>query len=111
MAPTGSTARQTITKRQSSLRRLINEHNIQFYPIGDRLPASLEREDAAVRAIADATREVNLKRSSKITQERVEAIWEAVRWCLKNENNEDNWRAEVETNILNPLTKHHAWYC
>ncbi|KAL3479622.1 hypothetical protein BJX99DRAFT_255347 [Aspergillus californicus] len=108
MASTGPTARQKKATQQISLQRLINEHNIHFYPIGDRLPASLEREDAAVRAIADATKDVNLKRSSQVTQERVEGIWEAVRWCLKNEHNEDDWRAEVETNILNPLTKHHA---
>ncbi|KAL3450783.1 hypothetical protein BJX65DRAFT_304938 [Aspergillus insuetus] len=108
MAPTTSTARQKNAKQQTPLRKLIKEHNIHFYPIGDGLPASLEPEKAAVEAIANATYQANLERSSQVTQERVEEIWEAVRWCLKNENNEDKWRHEVETNILNRLTKHHA---
>ncbi|OJJ62630.1 hypothetical protein ASPSYDRAFT_41306 [Aspergillus sydowii CBS 593.65] len=96
-------------KRQTSLARLMNERNIHFHSIDDPLPPSLQREYNVVQAIEEATYEKNRQHSSSITNERKNAILEAVRSCLKTEHNEQDWRQQVETKILNPLTTHHAW--
>ncbi|RDW67413.1 uncharacterized protein DSM5745_09279 [Aspergillus mulundensis] len=93
--------------KQESLKILIDEYNIHFQSADDDLPSNLQREYDVVQDIENATINENIRRSSKETQYRTMEIWEAVRSCAKNENNEDTWRHEVETKIFKPL-KHHA---
>lgn len=96
-------------KQKISLERLMHKRNINFYPLDDPLPPSLQRESNAVQAIEDATYEENWQRSSHGTKKRTNAILEAVLRCLEKKSNEDDWRHEVETKILRPLTKRPAW--
>lgn len=108
MASTSSETKEH-AKRQTSLRRLINECNIHFHSIDEPLPSSLQREYNAVQAIEESTYATNLLHSSNVTNERKNDILEAVRSCLDSEDTEQDWRQEVEAKILYPLTKHHIW--
>ncbi|KAL3461821.1 hypothetical protein BJX64DRAFT_289004 [Aspergillus heterothallicus] len=108
MAPTKASNKNRRAKKLKTLKRLIEECNINFYPIGEDTPAGLDGEIGVVEEIANASYEQNLGRSSQATIARRNAIWQAVNWCRKNENNEDDWRHEVETKIVNALTENHT---
>ncbi|KAL2847205.1 hypothetical protein BJY01DRAFT_246979 [Aspergillus pseudoustus] len=108
MAPTSSNDANRQKNKAPSLRRLIEERNIHFYPIGEDTPLSLAREINVVQEIDNASYEENKRRSSNLTLKRKNEIVEAVNWCRKDENNEDDWRHEVEAKIVDAVTKYHG---